>query len=373
MQSLNGQQQPKAPPRSVLFILGELTHSGAEKMLEAAAGLWQAAGLQPHILAVGEQPGDFASRLAACGYRIHHVRFVRTPAFLAGLVAFHRRHAFDIVHIHTEQAAFWHALIARLVRPRAALFRTVHATFAFHGLLRLRRLVQRAIMRGLLRVRFTAPSRSVADHERAVFRNAMPVLENWIAFGRHFSAEWRVAMRDALGIAADTFVIASVGNCADVKNHRSLLQALAALPRDRPWLYLHVGSSEEEAGERQLAGDLGIGERSRFLGRRDAADILAATDLFVMPSKREGFGLAAAEALSMGLPCVLSDVAGLRDFAEFSAAIIWCDPQVPASIAEAVAAGMQQMRRFPEIADRVANRFAPDAGVRRFIALYAGA
>lgn len=159
----------KVAPRRLLFILGELTHSGAEKMLEASAGLWQEAGLQPHILAVGPQPGDFAQRLADCGYVIHHIRFARSPAFLASLALFHRRHAFDIVHIHTEQAAFWHAMVARLLRPGVALFRTIHSAFAFHGLLRLRRRVQRHIMRNMLRVRFTAPSQSVADHERTVF------------------------------------------------------------------------------------------------------------------------------------------------------------------------------------------------------------
>lgn len=358
--------------RSVLFILGELTHSGVEKMLESAAGLWQQAGLQPHILAVGDQPGDFAPRLTACGYTVHHLRFARRPSFLAALATFHRRHAFDIVHIHTEQAAFWHAMIARLIRPRTALFRTVHSAFAFHGLLRLRRLVQRVIMRRLLRVRFTAPSRSVADHEQAVFCNAMPVLENWIAPVQQYSAESRAKMRDVLRVTTDTFVIVSVGNCAAVKNHRALLQALAALPAEGAWLYLHVGSSEEEAAERQLAAALGIADRSRFLGRRDAADILAAADLFVMPSLHEGFGLAAAEALSMGLPCLLSDVAGLRDFAEFAAAIRWCDPHQPATIAAAVSAAMQERRRFPDIVDRVAARFAPQAGVGRFVAAYSG-
>lgn len=362
----------KVAPRRLLFILGELTHSGAEKMLEASAGLWQEAGLQPHILAVGPQPGDFAQRLADCGYVIHHIRFARSPAFLASLALFHRRHAFDIVHIHTEQAAFWHAMVARLLRPGVALFRTIHSAFAFHGLLRLRRRVQRHIMRNMLRVRFTAPSQSVADHERTVFSNPMPVLENWIADQQHSPPASRASARSSLGIAPEAFVIVSVGNCADVKNHQTLLRALASLPRDDAWLYLHVGSSAEEEAERHLAADLHIDGCSRFLGRRDAADILAAADMFVMPSRHEGFGLAAAEALAMGLPCVLSDVAGLRDFAEFKAAIHWCDPLAPDSIAAAIMATMQQRQRFPEIAERATARFRPASGVRRFVALYGG-
>ncbi len=361
-----------ANSRRVLFVLGELTHSGLEKMLEASAGLWQAAGLQPHILATGAKPGDFAPRLEACGYTLHHIPFARSPHFIAALLAFQRRHGFEIVHIHTEQAAFWHALAARLARSDTRLFRTVHAVFRFDGLLRWRRLLQRWLMRRLLHVGFTAPSPSVAAHEAAIFRNPMPVLPNWLSLQPPFTPAWRAEARSALAIDDATFVIASVGNCEDTKNHRALLEALAALPGDRPWLYLHVGSSAEEAGEQALAAQLGIAGRCRFLGRRPATEIFAAADLFAMPSKQEGFGLAAAEALSMGLPCVLSDVPGLRDFSPYAAAISWCDPQSPATITAAILARLQAPLRHPAIAGEIRNALAADAGVRRFTVLYAG-
>lgn len=360
-----------ATSRRVLFVLGELTHSGLEKMLEASAGLWQRAGYQPHILAIGEKPGDFAPRLEACGYALHHIRFARSPAFLAALLAFHRQQGFEIVHIHTEQAAFWHALAARLARSDTRLFRTVHAIFRFDGWLRWRRLLQRWLMRRALHVGFTAPSPSVAEHEATTFRNPMPVLPNWLSLQPPFTPEWRAESRSALAIDDATFVIASVGNCEDTKNHRALLEALAALPGDRPWLYLHVGSSAEEAGEQALAAQLGIASRCRFLGRRPAAAIFAAADLFAMPSKQEGFGLAAAEALSMGLPCILSDVPGLRDFLPYAAAVSWCDPQAPATITAAILTQLPAPQRHPGIAGQIRNTLAADAGVRRFTALYA--
>ncbi len=360
-----------AAPRNLLFILGEVTHSGVEKMLEASAGLWQQGGYQPHILAVSEQVGDFAPILQAGGYAIHHIRFSRSPAFIAALLQFHRAHHFDVVHIHTEQAAVWHALTARLVQGDVRLVRTVHAIFNFDGLLRLRRLLQRWFMRNLLKVQFTAPGASVAEHEGRVFKNPMPVLPNWLGPERAFSAEWRLSARTALGLTSDSYVFASVGNCAEVKNHRLLLQAAALLPRDRPWVYLHVGASEEEAGEKTYAAELGVADRCLFVGRRPAADMMAAADLFVMPSRREGFGLAAAEALSMGLHCALSDVAGLRDFSDFDAAISWCDPDKPASVAAAILSHMETIERHPDIAEKVRAQFAVGAGSRRFLSLYA--
>jgi len=362
----------KPGDRKLLFILGELTHSGVEKMLEASAGLWQQAGFQPHILAIGAQAGDYAATLQARGYAIHHIAFSRSPAFIAALLRFHRRHAFQVVHIHTEQAAFWHALVARLAQKHVRLIRSVHAIFAFDGFLRCRRLLQRWIMRSLLQVDFTAPSQSVADHEAAAFANPVAVLPNWLDTRPVDSGELRFAARGELGIAPECFVFASVGNCAEVKNHRGLLQAVALLPLDRPWLYLHVGSSEDEAKEKALAEQLGIATRCLFVGRRPAADMLAAADMFVMPSLHEGFGLAAAEALSMGLHCVLADVAGLRDFSNFSPAITWCDPHAAASIAAAIFAGMQAPQRHLDIAEAVRARFSLTAGVQRFVCLYDG-
>jgi glycosyltransferase involved in cell wall biosynthesis len=354
----------------LLFVLNELTLSGAERMLQSSAGLWQRAGLQPHILATGDRPGDFAETLASCGYVIHHIPFARSPHFIAALFAFHRRHASDIIHIHTERATFWHALMARLARPQAILVRTVHSAFRFQGLLRLNRRLQRWIMRRMLHVRFTAPSRSVADNEDATFGNSMPVLPNWAAPAQPFSAAWRDAARCQLAIEDGTLVITSVGNCEAVKNHRSLLQALSHLHLTQPWLYLHVGMSPEEQDEQDLARQLGIAQKTAFVGKREAADMLAATDVFVMPSMREGFGLAAIEALSMGLPCVLADVTGLKDLKMFSAAIHWCDPASPDSIAAAIHASLAGPRRFPDVATAVQAAFTSEAGVQRFVELY---
>lgn len=367
-------QHPPGPEAAqpILFILAELTHSGLEKMLEAAAGLWQQAGYQPHILATGVMPGDFAGRLAECGYVIHHLPFARSPWFLARFMGFLGRHKFTVVHIHTERAAVWYALITRLVQPQARLFRTVHAVFVFGGLLRWRRLLQRWLMRVVLRVRFTAPGQSVAGNELARFHNAMPVLPNWLSAQPEFTPAWRAAIRSRLGIAPASRVILSVGNCAAVKNHTALLHALALLPDSLPWLYLHVGHGEAEADEQALAQSLGIAERCRFLGRQPAIDLLAAADLFVMPSLHEGFGLAAAEALAMGLPCVLSDAPGLRDFAPFAPAIAWCDPTQPATIQAAILDQLQVPRGYADIAEAVQAAFSPAAGVGRFVALYEG-
>jgi len=357
--------------KRLLIVLNELTWSGAERMMQAAAGLWQQAGYEPHILVIGSEKGDFAPVLAECGYAIHLLGFSRSPLFVLYLLAFYRGGDWDAVHIHTEQAAFWHALAARLAARRCRLVRTIHNVFAFRGALRWRRSLQRWVMRHWLGVRSTAPSRSIIDNEREAFRNPVRLIPNWIHLEVPASEETARAGRASLGMDDEIKVILSVGNCSETKNHGTLLHALARLPADFPWAYLHVGTSEEEEGERALAVRLGIADRCRFLGRRDARSVLPSADVFVMPSLGEGLGLAAVEALAEGIPCVLSHVAGLRDLVPYKAAIHWCDPEKPEEIATAIGLALGGPRRCPAVIDPVRQAFSPLAGVRQLAALFA--
>jgi glycosyltransferase involved in cell wall biosynthesis len=89
-----------------------------------------------------------------------------------------------------------------------------------------------------------------------------------------------------------------------------LLEALARLePAPRLWI---AGDGPERGALEALAKQLGLAERVHFLGRcDDTGDLLAACDVFVMPSRLEGLGVAALEAMAAGRPVVASRVGGL--------------------------------------------------------------
>ena len=357
-----------------MFVLDELTYSGAEEMLAVAGRLWAGRGFTAEILTTGAVPGDFAPELRAAGYAIHHLPFRRSPRFFRQLLRFFGRQRFDVVHIHTERAGFWYALAAVLTGHRT-LVRTVHAVFAFAGPLRFRRTAQRWIMRRLLGVTTTAPSRSVQANEAQVFRNPARIVPNWIDTDRFRppDAAERQAARATLGLDPERFVVLTVGNCAAVKNHAALIAGLALLPPDLSWTFLHVGAGHEEAAERDLAARLGLAAEVRFLGRCDPRPALWAADCFVMPSEREGFGLAAAEALACGLRCVLADRPGLRDFAPYADAILWTAPTPPEIAAAIAAAGRPGTGRWDSVAETVRTSLSPERGVATLAGIYSGA
>jgi len=75
-----------------------------------------------------------------------------------------------------------------------------------------------------------------------------------------------------------------------------------------------VGDGPDRANNEQLCRDLGICDHVRFLGKQDAIEeILSVSDLFLMPSETESFGLAALEAMACKVPVISSNAGGLPE------------------------------------------------------------
>jgi glycosyltransferase involved in cell wall biosynthesis len=124
----------------------------------------------------------------------------------------------------------------------------------------------------------------------------------------------RSTLRRALGVADDAPVALVVARLERRKGHAVLLRGLAAAA-GRSWTLLIAGDGPERAGLERLAAALGFGDRVRFLGhRRDVADLLAATDVVVLPSiGQEDFPIVTLEAMAAGRAVVATRVAGSKE------------------------------------------------------------
>ena len=123
----------------------------------------------------------------------------------------------------------------------------------------------------------------------------------------------RQEKREELGLGIDDFVVISVGELNDNKNHKVIIRALPDLPHNVK--YVIVGKGVLEKKLNQLAVDLGITERVILTGfRTDVRDLLWMSDCFAFPSKREGLGIAALEGMAAGLPVIGHDIGGICDF-----------------------------------------------------------
>lgn len=119
---------------------------------------------------------------------------------------------------------------------------------------------------------------------------------------------WREASRRKLGLDPETKVVGIVSRLHLEKGYESLFAGLEGLKSRFPLKVLVAGTGPHEGEIRELAARRSLGETVEFLGyRRDIPELLAALDVFVLPSIKEGFSNSLLEAMAAGLPVIVSD------------------------------------------------------------------
>lgn len=147
-----------------------------------------------------------------------------------------------------------------------------------------------------------------------VSADKIAVIPNGVDTRRYRRSATREATRARLGLSTNERVVAVVATFKEQKGHRYLIEAAQMLASDFPdarYLLIGDGASRPEL-ERQIAA-AGLEASFRLLGMRpDVPELLAAADLFVLPSLWEGLPMALIEAMAAGLPVVATNVSGTR-------------------------------------------------------------
>ena len=109
-------------------------------------------------------------------------------------------------------------------------------------------------------------------------------------------------------------ILVHVSNFRKVKRVSDTILILEQVKKELPCKLLLVGDGPDRSDCERLARELNLQEDVKFLGKQDnLPEILSASDLFLMPSQSESFGLSALEAMSCGVPVVSSSVGGLPE------------------------------------------------------------
>jgi glycosyltransferase involved in cell wall biosynthesis len=283
---------------------------GAERIVAALASSLQAAGSRNVVFLPANGEGWLARELEGSGVAIEYFTIDRplSPSCARHLVRAFRRHRIDVAHSHEFSMAVYGAWTSW--RTRVPHVITMHGIRYYNGRLQRRIAMRAAIAVSDRVVAVSEPLARAIATDLGVSESKVLVLPNGV---RH-TEPGPITLRQELKLAPDERLIVAVGNLYPVKGHVHAIDALAQITVRHPKVHLAIsGRGDLEQQLRARARAHGIEDRVHLLGlRSDVRAILAAADLFVMPSLSEGLPLSLLEAMFAGCPIVATDVGQVR-------------------------------------------------------------
>lgn len=292
------------------------------------------------------------------GFRIIPVPMARSLSPSANLAAYRairaalRAERFDLVHAHMPISGMLGRLAARAAGvPRVA--------YTCHGFLfnQPGPLWRRGLSLGMEWVggRLTDRFLTVSEEEAADARR-LRIHREATAFGNgrdpalfHPDPAARAAIRAELGVPEDAVVVAAVARLVRHKGWPELLEAMARVPGAHLWVVGERLPSDhgEDMDPHFARAEAAMGPRLHRLGyRRDVARVMAAADIFCLPSHFEGLPMSGIEAMLTGLPVVATDIRGCRELVRDGETGLLVPPMQAAPLADALSrlAGDAQLR-----------------------------
>lgn len=303
----------------VFFYTDSCVLGGAEKAMLMLLGSLDREEWRPTLL-LDDRPGAevLAERAAALGVPVRLVGPL--PLGLAGargvpaLARLLRRERPAVFHAHMSSpvACKWGLAAAVLARVPAVLGTVQVGGYEPPDRSAYRQL--RALSRGV--DRYLAVSHGIANELVGQLhwpREKIDVVYNAVDLAR-VEVEAPPGLRQELGGGEGRPLVLMPARLDAQKGHRVLFEAIPQVPDA---LFLLAGEGPERGPLEALAAQLGIADRVRFLGRReDVPQLLAACDVFALPSLYEGSSLAVLEAMAAGIPIVSSAIGGTDELVE---------------------------------------------------------
>lgn len=232
----------------------------------------------------------------------------RLLAYLSGLRKTLRTGCYDVVHVNMDMLGGLCLLIARLAGIRKRICHAHNTSNTSAKALSVKGIYY-AVMRFLIRTNSTDfVGCSQLANEYFFGKKKATVIPNGINLER-FSNPPSLVDPTSIGLEPGTRYLTTVGRITDQKNPLFMVEIMAALQKirsDAKLVWVGSGAMEEET--RALADKLGVTDKILFLGARtDVNAILPHCEIFLFPSKYEGFGIVLLEAQAAGLTCVASE------------------------------------------------------------------
>lgn len=278
---------------------------------------------------------DRNDRLKKLNIIEHHFDIERSPFSYKNIKAYKqlksimKKENFDIVHCHSPMGGFLGRISAKKIKVPRIIY-TAHGFHFFKGAPLLNWLLYYPLEKMLSKWTNTIITINNED-----FKNAKNFYSDNIEYVPGIGIDSNTALydeeciknlREELSIESKAFVICSVGELNDNKNHEIIIRSLAKI-KDESIVYIICGKGENENYLKKISFELGLKDNVKFLGfRNDVIKIYKLADVFVFPSRREGLSVSLMEAMVSGLPVICSKIRGNIDLIVENKGGILVDP-----------------------------------------------
>lgn len=266
---------------------------------------------------------------ARLGCEFHQVDFSRSPLSLDNFKAYGqlkkvvKNGNYDIVHCHTPNASVITRLVCHNFRKKNGLkvFYTAHGFHFYKGAPKRNWMVFYPIEKFCSR--FTDKLITINKEDYELAKNKFKAGEVCYVPGVGIDLSKfenvqvdRCAKRREIGVPEDAFLLLSVGELNENKNHQVIIKALAKLNNPNVH-YAIAGVGDKRDYLLELAKELGVSEQVHLLGyRKDIPELNYSADVFCFPSLREGLSVSLMEAMACCVPCVVSRIRGNMDLVD---------------------------------------------------------
>ena len=349
--------------KNILWLIDGLGMGGAERLMVPYLRHLDRRRFTPRVCVLQERDGNpVAEQIRQLGIPVDllPVSRLRNPGNLPRLWRYLRRHRIDLAHTQLEFANTLGTLAARMGGIPAVCTLHTFDNLAEGGRAGRRIRLMWWALRHFSR-RIIAVSEEIRQYHIQAARfdpERVVTLYNGIDLARFRCPPG--AARAGLGIPPDVPLLLTVAVLRQPKGIQYMLAALpevlAAVPQ--AW-YLVVGDGAYAGALRQAARQYGVAERVIFAGARpDVPQLLAASDLFVLPTLLDALPTVLIEALAAGKPVVASRVGGVPEIVSDGRSGLLVPPAQPDALARACI----QLLQARDLAERMGRAGRETAG-----------
>ncbi|MCD6386680.1 glycosyltransferase [Candidatus Sumerlaeota bacterium] len=366
---------PEHKPLKILRVITWLPMGGIERRIAELLPALKERGHHIEVVCLREY-GPLAEELRSAGIRVELIPLKSRlhPAGIRKLAQYIREGNFDVLHSHMYRSNVPATIAGKLVRFKGIILAQIHNIDTWET----RR--QLWMDRFLSRWRDGLIAVSEQVRQEIIQRLRVPpekcfVIYNGIQIEKYRDVKPVEGIRESLGILPDDFVVIMVARMVAQKNHRLVIDSAPEIIKSVPKVkFLFVGDGRLRPELQEQVRAKGLERHFIFTGTRtDIPQLLKISDVFVLPSFKEGFSNAIVEAMAAGLPVIASRVGGNAEAVIDGSTGILISPYDSSALANAVirlAKDTSLRQRMSSAGSKRAENFSISEMVRRTESLY---